>query len=50
MDQFWKTATYVLLIFAFVAALANAAGFASGAGTLFGGLSGLGKTIIGTGR
>jgi hypothetical protein len=50
MDQFWKIATYVLLIFAFVAVLTHAAGFSTASGSLFGGLTGLGNTIIGTGK
>jgi hypothetical protein len=49
MDQFWKLATFVLIIFAFVAVLSHAAGFSTASGSLFGGLANLGKTIIGTG-
>lgn len=36
---------YLLLIFAFVAILTHAAGFAISAGSLFSGLTGLGATI-----
>jgi hypothetical protein len=46
MDQFWKWATYLLLIFALIAVLMHAAQFSSGTMSLAGFLSSLGKTIM----
>lgn len=45
MDKFWRWMLVLLLIFAFVAVLTHAAGFATAAGSLFSGLTGLGATI-----
>jgi hypothetical protein len=45
MDQFWKWMLYLLTIFAFVAVLTHASGFATSAGSLFTGLTGIGTTI-----
>lgn len=50
VDQFWRIATYLLLIFAFVWALSNAASFSKASGTLFGSLNNLGGAILSTGR
>ena len=46
MDQFWKWATYLLLIFALIAALMHAAQFKAGTLSLTGFLSSFGKTIM----
>lgn len=45
MDKFWKLLTIVFIIFAFVAVLTHASGFSTAAGSLFGGVNNLGKTI-----
>jgi uncharacterized membrane protein YhaH (DUF805 family) len=45
MHEFWKWMLILLLIFAFVAVLTHASGFATAAGSLFTGLTGIGTTI-----